>query len=200
MPASAGLLLDDLTPGDIDVVRLLDQADGALERLSELGTGWLSGSLIHGDIRPENWFFRKGSCGGPEVELGMVDWESADLGDPAWDVGAVLHEPIAAAVLSAESVGRHGSAAVVEDHLDSFQPVIEEFWNAYGDSMALAPGVTVPTLERCMGFAGAWLVQTAIEHAAVDRGVRPGVAALVYGAIDIWRRPVEAAHQLLGLS
>ena len=50
---------------------------------------WQCYSLIHADVKPEHWRLRPGA---DRRAWCLIDWELARLGDPAWDVGSVVHD------------------------------------------------------------------------------------------------------------
>lgn len=60
---------------------------------------WTASCLIHADLRGPNVLVDERGADGPSTRL--VDWELACRGDPAWDIGCVLADVLASAVLAA---------------------------------------------------------------------------------------------------
>jgi Ser/Thr protein kinase RdoA (MazF antagonist) len=99
--------------------------------------------LVHGDLKLDNCLLDGGS------HVRIVDWETAAIGDPAWDVAGILQD---AAVARLDG----GSAA----------PWSASFLAAYLETAA--PADARELADRAARLAGARLVQTALECAAVD--------------------------------
>src|SRR6202008_3942124 len=69
---------------------LIEALDGMRER-------WSSETLIHGDFKWSNLAAGK-----------LLDWELAQWGDPAWDLGGAMHAAIVEDLLAAELPGDEG--------------------------------------------------------------------------------------------
>ncbi|MBM9469368.1 phosphotransferase family protein [Nakamurella leprariae] len=65
------------------------RAAGLAAPLTRLAAGWRSITFIHGDLKSDNLFLRAADDDGhPAVRI--IDWETAGLGDPRWDVGSLI--------------------------------------------------------------------------------------------------------------
>ena len=65
---------------------------GWSEMLAALGAAMSQSSLIHGDVKPQNFLVHPGSDTGFGYKL--IDWERAALGDPCWDVACAVATPL----------------------------------------------------------------------------------------------------------
>jgi hypothetical protein len=109
--------------------------------------------LVHGDLKWDNCLI-EGSDG-----VRVIDWEMAAAGDPAWDVAGILQDhlvlcrAVATATRPAGLRERAGEAA-------------GEFLAAYLAAADVPDRVGFS--DRAARLAGARLVQSALEHAAVS--------------------------------
>jgi hypothetical protein len=193
---SLGDLSDEhLPPGRPALRELRDAAreDPSLSvALEALRDGWRPDALLHGDLKWENVMV---AGEGDAVRVHLVDWEMSGFGDPAWDVGGLMHaylrDWVSGQAPEALAGGTPDTAA-----LAAAAPSVAALWEAYRDVAAPAPGF----LERAVRSAGARLLQTAFEatHGTVTMtGHGVGLAQL---AANVMGRPHDAASVLFGLS
>jgi hypothetical protein len=119
--------------------------------LESLRLDYRFSTLIHGDARLENIMLVE-----PEAELGvrelrLVDWELADIGDPAWDIASVFQHYAICHIWAQNP----GIAPVL------LHAALDEFWNAYVEARG---GVPVDELRWAMQLTGVRLIQCAYEH------------------------------------
>jgi hypothetical protein len=137
---------------------------------------WRRERLIHGDLRWDNCLV-EGDPAAPRVRL--IDWEMADAGDPAWDIGGVLQE-----CLAGPSSGGGGRAARL--------PAAAAAWEAYADA---GPDGDNDLLERSVAFAGVRLIQTTLEWAG--QSAPPAtIASLLEASLDLIEAPERTAAEL----
>jgi aminoglycoside phosphotransferase (APT) family kinase protein len=132
----------------------------------------------------------------------FVDWELADVGDPCWDVGALIQAYLAAWITSvpqAPGVPLRQLAQTASAPLDRFQPAIGALWHRYATDRGLDADSRARTLDRCVRAAGARMIQTAYESLTEADSVAPHVSLLLQVSLNILTRPGEAAGQLLAL-
>lgn len=124
-------------------------------------------TLVHGDVRWENCLVQA-----DPGSVRLIDWETAGMGDPAWDVAGVIQE--------------HLRFRIVRPHLSAALDVsLEAFLASY---RAHTPRTWLPILTSARRLAGARLIQTALEHVAA--GTAPSAAApLVQLAQIVLRAP-----------
>ena len=135
---------------------------GMDQTLARLGAEWRVETLVHGDLKWDNCLSVNDGFAGCSVRI--IDWEIADVGDSAWDAGALIQAYIAHWIFTTP-VGREG-VPNIDERFAAMQPAMRAFWRAY----ASASGTTTDMsfLRRMIAYAAARLVQTAYEaqHAA----------------------------------
>ena len=186
--------LAELTGGQLQVIRLIQSSALACAALDHLRDGWERGCIIHGDIRGDNFLTQPGRR---DRTLRLIDWETAQLGDAAWDVAGVLTDFLAFWPLGAEAYG----AGAYDSPLTSvtqIQRPIRDFWAAYRDR--LPHQASGDLLIRSVRYSGARLLQTALEISQGTSQVQPHAIAVVEVALNIVTRPYEATVHLFGLN
>src|SRR5260370_34423267 len=109
--------------------------------LSALRPLWRYDSLIHGDMKWDNCLVS--SRDGVELNLTIVDWELADIGDGAWDVATIFKEYLVTAILNASSrqaAAAQNQPAPLPQTIETLQPSIRAFWKAYVSALRLGGG------------------------------------------------------------
>jgi Phosphotransferase enzyme family len=119
-------------------------------------------TLIHGDARLENFMLVEPAANQGVKELRLVDWELADIGDPAWDIACVLQHYAVRHVW----LEKPGTAPVLP------HAAFDGFWAAY----EAARGPLPPGEGRlAMCFTGARLIQNAYEHSVAGEAAQARV-------------------------
>ncbi len=142
--------------------------------------------LVHGDIRPDNWF---ASSDDADAELTIIDWEMAGSGDPAWDVASSLAEVILERIRHGDfsKGGRNGWPVQVDS-------VASRFLRAYA-----AAGGTISSWDTVALFTSARLMHVASEWAENDVDADQSGAAIVLDrARQILLQRSDAAAALEG--
>lgn len=134
-----------------ELARSLASRADLMRALYGVAAAWRPSALIHGDMKWDNVV-----AAGDGVRL--VDWETADRGDPAWDVGGLLQGCVALPLVAGSGDLSRAAAAVEEGY-------------ACGDDRFAGMA------RRC---AGARLLQTAFEYLAA--GSAPSVEGLIGAA------------------
>jgi len=165
--------------------------------LDALGAEWRFDSLVHGDMKWDNVLVYPTATG---LDFRIVDWEMADFGDAAWDVGAVLQSFLSVWVMSMPIASGLPPAAYVsmaEQPLDAMRPVLKAFWRAYAATRMFDSGQCKTELERCMRFGAARLVWAAIEQRLHVSQLDPAASALLQVSLNILKDPARAVRELL---
>lgn len=129
--------------------------------------GWRPRCLIHGDLKHDNLLLKAEARGGLRVTV--VDWEMARIGDPAWDLAAL--------------VMRFPTAAGEEPpwppaNLDAAARLIRRY--------SQASGLPAPALaQRVLLYTGVWLVMTALQYLSSMQAKAPAGAAESLAAAGI---------------
>jgi aminoglycoside phosphotransferase (APT) family kinase protein len=115
----------------------------------------------------------------------VVDWELADLGDPAWDVGSAVAGWIGAAVRPPD--GAHGTPTRRLDWACA-RTAVRALWAGYlgtGTDGAARAALA----RRAMRFAGARLLQRAFETLQLRERANPSAADLLHRAGTLLLEP-----------
>jgi aminoglycoside phosphotransferase (APT) family kinase protein len=154
-----------VNPARKSLLEILQREAAIADMLSELAAGWQVETVIHGDVRSGNLLVVAGEDGSAGVRL--IDWESVQRGDPAWDVAGMLQEVLLFWLrgmppdpeLAPEP--RAGEAAYP---LPVLRPLADAFWHGYLAAADLDPETAARLRLRSVRLAGARLLQTAWEH------------------------------------
>jgi hypothetical protein len=189
LPRPSVGLLRDMSAANVEILRIVQQSRVLCRNLESLARSWRPRALIHHDLRLAN-------CVATMERLRIVDWESAGSGEPAWDVGSILADFLAFWVRSMELTVTHGQrlpAHRARISIRRLQPAIRSFWTAYGAEQA------EEFLPRAVQFAGARLIQTAVELTDRSSYLTPHAVMLLQLSENILSDPAGAARGLLGL-
>jgi thiamine kinase-like enzyme len=132
--------------------------------------------------------------------LYLVDWELAGWGDARYDIGAVIADYLALWVRSmptANSLSVGDSVASAARPLADIRPNLQAFWAEYRTGSAATTGEPAFLIE-CFKWAGARLVQSAIESAQEAATLSGAVVLLLQMAENVLDNPGRAAR-LVGI-
>jgi hypothetical protein len=163
-------------PGMRAVLAAVPQAGAVAAALRTAAEHWHERCLVHGDIRAENCLVDETGTGAPTLKL--VDWELACKGDPAWDVACGLAE------LASPLGGTHVARRAL--------------WEAYLGAAHLMPGPAERFASRAVLYAGARLLQSALEYGRRDGPGAEPVPSLLQQAAVTLATPGEQLPPLLG--
>lgn len=183
--------------GNAQLVEVLRRYPEFQTLLRALHDDWAPNALIHGDMKWDNCII--GEVDGAPA-LRIVDWEVADVGDPAWDVGAVFQHYLAfwiGSMPSAAAVDPEAFVSGAAVRIDDMHPAIGAFWRAYVETRGL---IAVPgLLRRSVRSAAARMVQSAFEQLYTADRLHNTAVALLQVSLNMLRDPDGAATDLLGL-
>jgi len=196
--------LRDISSAQLTLTSLLQQHEPATRTMDRLRDEWTTTALVHGDLKWSNVLVMGDDVGDSEspVDLRIVDWEFCSWGDPAWDVGSVLHSFLVDCVAHASDaadVAAHAPAAFTEA-LPAAQREMARFWHAYIADASLGPEAAAALLGRAAGLAGVRLIQTAYESSEAQEELPRFAAGDLQLGINILARPQAAAKALFGIS
>lgn len=156
--------------------------------LADLKRGWMPEVVIHGDIRWNNALLADRG-GGEQVVI--IDWEFAQMGDPAWDLAGGASEALFGEALIELPADGHYRTIDACDLLDLVKGVggyLRGLAEGYrgGSTGSAADDV----LGRCAPFVAARLVHNAFQHAIWDPQQGMAQALVIAGlASSIFRHP-----------
>ena len=166
-------------------VAILEQYPEFLDSIGQLRAGWQVNSLIHGDMKWDNCIVYKD-------ELKIIDWELADLGDSAWDVGSIFQTWLSL-------WASHEASPNGKNTIEDMQPAIAAFWNAYAGTMSLDTGGQRALLEKCCRCAAIRMIQTVYEYMHFTKRLDRSSILMLQLSLNILKEPAEAVRVLLGL-
>jgi hypothetical protein len=167
--------------------------------LDALAAGWRTDSLIHGDMKWDNVLVYPTDEG---LDFRVVDWEMADFGDAAWDVGAVIQSFLTAWILSMPIASGLPPAAYVgmaREPLEAMHPVFSAFWRTYAAKRGWDAALAARERERCLSFGAARLAWAAIEQRVFVSNVDSTATAMLQVSFNILKDPARAVRELLNV-
>ena len=183
------------------VISMIQAAPGFGDALDSASGEWRCESVIHGDVRWDNCLVFGLAGSARRTRLKLVDWELARVGDPAWDLGSVFAEYLAAWTASlpaSAEVPPDRVLAAARMPVERIHRPVRTFWDSYCDARIGDDDLRALRL-RAVRYAGCRLVQTGFERA--DRSTRvptQSVICLQLG-LNLLTRSREAAAHLLAL-
>ncbi|HTU12258.1 MAG TPA: phosphotransferase [Allosphingosinicella sp.] len=184
------------------MVDMLLEAPGLGEQLAALQGAWRRDTLIHTDMRWENVLLAPRTAPLDERRLVIVDWELADIGDAAWDVGGMFQAYLNFWILSMPpdaGPAPEARAAAATRPLESIRPAIAAFSDAYLDASEAYGDTPAPFLERATAMMGARMLVTAFEMSAWSETLPPHAVMIAQTGLNVLQAPADAARDLLGL-
>lgn len=172
------------------------------ERLDALRARWTVRALIHGDMKWENCLLHDFDGIVPR-KVKIVDWELADLGDPLWDVGAVLQSYLCYWIMSLPSIEGTSIEQIITRapiSLERMQPSVQTFWNTYAKVLEYSREQSRDALIRCITYGAARMIQTTYEYMTYAPELNTNALYLLQVSMNVLRDPDEAILQLLGIT
>ncbi len=156
-------------------------------------------TLIHGDIKWMNFIIYPAADG---MKQSLIDWELADIGDPAWDVAGLIQSYISTWVFSFDNADPRSKD--LKENMKGFditnmQASINSFWKTYAALMQHDSATATASLYKCLRFAAARIVQTSIEGVVYNPQIYPNNVRSLQLAFNILKSPQNAAKDLLGI-
>ena len=188
--------MQNLSAANGQFVTILQSYPDFGQALDRVRAGWRRDALVHGDMKFDNVVVRGAQTG--EQTMHVVDWELADVGDSAWDVASILQAYLTWWIASLERVPAGEPSDAAQYPLETIQPAIRAFWNAYASSRRLSARDADAELERAVSYAGARMLQTVYESMAWAPSLTQHAVWQVQACINILKEPRAAATDLLG--
>jgi len=195
-------LVHNASQGEIEVLKVVQGFDQFGVLLDALRQEWQWSTLIHRDLKWDNCIIAPRARSGGEPELRIVDWEMASMGDPWWDVGSVFNDYLSCWLMSIPMTGETAPERLVplaRCPLPRMQPAIRAFWHAYVRGRRLSDPPARAQLSLAVRYGAARLVQTAYEQSQAMIQLTGNVVCTLQVALNMLRRPEEAAERLLGI-
>jgi hypothetical protein len=192
-----------LSAANVRLLQIVKQYQQFASILDSLRAQWHFGSLIHGDMKWDNCLIHAGSDNNGTPELKIVDWEMADLGDPLWDVAALLQAYLSHWIISMPI----NPGATIEQNmaasawpLETIQLPMRALWHTYRDVAAISQKEIRPLLLRTIRYAAARMIQTAYETLSFATHVNANALYLLQVSMNVLLNPEEAREELFGIT
>jgi aminoglycoside phosphotransferase (APT) family kinase protein len=192
-PAPATLVWESSGAG-VEFMRLAQRATELVDRLAGVEAAWRPDAVVHGDVRWANWVPYAPPHSRRRTRVALVDWELAQPGEAAFDLGSMLADYLVAWVTSIAVADPGDLARYAVRPLARMQPAMRGFWDAY-----VAACDRRPSVRRVVECAAARVVQYAWERTASQARLEPIAGPLLQLSLGMLRRPAEAAVRVLGL-
>ena len=195
-------LYRDLSSGNVALIKIVQQFPQFCELLDELQREWRAETLIHFDIKGDNYLVVKPAGARGKNRLKMVDWETTAAGDPCWDAGSVFSDYLSSWLFSMPITGDAPPDRFMElarYPLQRMQPAMRAFWHSYVRRMRLDRTTSAHWLKRAVRYGAARLVQTAFEQMQASMRPAGNTICLLQLSVNVMRRPEDASAALLGI-
>ncbi len=183
--------------GNSQLVDILRQYPEFPTALAAIKANWQYSALIHGDIKWENLMVCRKDVDAP-LELKIIDWEIADIGDECWDVGGVLQAYLSFWIFSLPVTETNGTATPAFD-TEGIKPAMAAFWTSYATARNLPQHTSRQVLVRCMSCAAARIIQTAYESSMMAPQLSRHALCKLQMSMNILKDPSGAVRDLMGL-
>jgi Ser/Thr protein kinase RdoA (MazF antagonist) len=192
-----------LSAANSQLLQIVKQYGEFASTLGALRADWHFGALIHGDMKWDNCLIK--ADGKPEGKpvLKIVDWELSDLGDPLWDVAAILQSYLSYWILSmpvTPGLSIEQIMAGAPWPLETLQVPMRAFWNTYREVAAIPKKEKKTLLLRSIRYGAARMIQTAYESLSFAMQVNSNALYLLQVSMNVLLNPDEAASELFGIT
>ena len=188
---------NQLGGGNSQLVDILRQYPEFPVALAAIKASWKYNTLIHGDIKWENLMVCRQAEDAP-LELKIIDWEIADIGDECWDVAGVLQAYLSFWIFSLPLTETNGQAVTPFD-TEGIKPAMAAFWTSYATAMNLDQRTSRQVLVRCISCAAARIIQTAYESSTTVPQLSHHALCKLQMSMNILKDPSGAVRDLMGL-
>lgn len=183
------------------IIRIVQEFSSFGDELDHLCREWRDETLIHGDIKWDNFLVLAKAGSERKTRIMIVDWELVGTGDPCWDVGSVMSAYLSFWLGSIPLVGELPEERFLDlarYPLEKMLPALHAFWDAYTRNLRLDDAQIEQLLLRAIRFAAARLVQTAFEQMQESIQLSGSIETMLQLSANVLERPEAAAVQLLG--
>jgi thiamine kinase-like enzyme len=179
-------------------VKLVLENPEFMAHLRQMGEEWEAKSLTHGDVKFPNFLINNDFALGGDLDLRLIDWEMADIGDPLWDVAAVFQNYLSLWV-NAEIEQQYHPNEASPRSLESLQPSMAAFWARYAQLNNWGDSEAQQKLEKTLRYTALKLMHTCFEavHGVNDLSLYG--AKTLQLSLNLLRQPDAAIGTLLGI-
>jgi Ser/Thr protein kinase RdoA (MazF antagonist) len=199
-------MLASLSPAGARVFQILRSEPDVGAALERLSSRWRAETVIHGDIKSDNVLTgppRQGRAAG-DAGVWIVDWEFVQIGDPAWDVAAALHDDIVFWTSTMPQDPALSAEERIEQArcpLDVLKPATRALWEGYRQAAALDRGgaEAEDLLGRAVAFSAARLILAAHELSLEQDDISVQAVLLLQIGMNLLTDPESGQINLYGI-
>ena len=194
--------LEEISSANLELIQIVQGHIEFQDTFDYLRETTVLHSFIHGDAKWDNWLVLPPDSPRSVPSLRLVDWELSGFGDPGWDVGTALSDPLCAWVRSVPMASDIPPADLLHwsrSPSRKVHPITSNLWQAYCKSSDLMSWEISDRLARCSAFAAVRVLQTAFEEMQQSTKLSSHVICLLQMSLNIVRYPREAMTELFGI-
>lgn len=173
-------------------MQLITRFPEFFERIRTAAREWERSTLIHGDLRFNNFLLQRASADSGSAGLKLIDWELADHGDPVWDVAAFIQHYLSLWLMREENSGEPGS-------LENMKTSVAAFWNTYAGLNAWDAPKRRSQWLKIIRFCALRLINSCFEVTPHVKNIQPYSAKILQLSFNLLLQPTEAGKTLFGL-
>ena len=190
-------LLRTCSAAQLDTLRIIQRETNLGDHLDRVAARLRPTHIIHADMKADNILVENGAT------IYIIDWELAQRGDPAWDVGGLLADVLEHWLTALAPSSGTDATAVVANSTQATRfahGASLGFWNGYRGASGFDEGDCTALLSRSIVSAAAILVQHAFEDGQSRTALSNHAVSLLQVAVNLFAEPTEGAGVLFGLS
>jgi len=192
-------ILSQISAANFQLLKIIQQQSGLCTSLEQLQSEWQVQSFIHGDLRFDNIVIIPKNQDRNSSQIKIVDWEFADLGDPAWDIATVFQELLSCWIYGLSDRQAPEDASANEQILKEMQAAMRSFWYGYR-RMRLISGIEAnKLLRRSVRYCASRLVHAAYESLQYSFQLSYAAIYHVQVGANILRDQDSGSVHLLGI-
>src|SRR5262245_54339942 len=191
------------SPGNAQLIQIIRRFPQFAPALARIRSEWTIDALIHGDMKWENCLLFRPDPASDRLDVRVIDWELADLGDSRWDVGSMIQAYLVYWITSLtiqQGVPIEQAAAASPLRGEAMRPALRAFWRSYAQARAVDGSTAAPLLEQCIAHGAARMVQTAFELTQGAGEVTPHALCILQMSMNILADPARGARDIMGSS
>jgi thiamine kinase-like enzyme len=183
-----------------EMQNLIYQHENFTDLIDKVKNEWEAKSLIHGDIKPTNFLINLDCIETNNFQLRLIDWEIADMGDPIWDVAAVMQSYLLMWLYGEPFEGMTDEekdlAALRGFSLEQLQPSIGLFWEVYCQLMEFTSKESKELLIKTTRFCAIKLLHTCYESSIYAPNLSAQTVRMLQLSLNMLNTPEEAIETL----
>ncbi len=201
---TAESVFTNMGPATRDLVDILRRNPTLVRGLYALSTVWRQETLIHGDIKWDNFVLVRSDSDPAAPKLRMVDWELSDIGDSSWDAGCAFccYLQHWLATMSADASCEETISLILKapHRIESIWPALQALWKAYSQTRGFSQAEDWRELRRAAAFSAGRLVLTAFEMTIRMPNIPRTATLCLQLATAMMESPEIALRDILGFA